>query len=531
MKRTLAFFILLIVLVSMLAACSGDTSVSAIYDLENEPVTLDPQSATDTQAFTVINNIFEGLVTIDENGQMVSGVAESYEVSPDGLTYTFLLKDGLTWSNGYSLTASDFVFAFRRLFDPATKSTTASSFYCIKNSYAVTNQGGSADSLGVVAESDLKLVIQLEYANTLFLQLLTTAPAMPCNEQFYIETEGAYGLEAKTLVSNGPYEVLRWYHDDYIKLSRNDVYYARSQVNLAGVTMWIGDDEEKRLNRFVAGKTDAYLYDGKSDSNIEGNNNFILNKKQDTVWGLVFNTTKQPLGNENFRRAIAYCFDRSGYEAVLPDYLTVAEGVIPPDVIVGDKKYRELVTGVTYPNFDVEQAKNFYHSALESVGVSQFTGLKVIVPKNSSVDNNKYFLYVSQILQKELNLFLAIEELSEADFKSKLSQGDYDLAIQKLDSSYNSPLSILNRFSSRSGDNYYSYQNGAYDTCLNQVLLEKDNASALKNCAQAEQILLDDAVIIPLYYQSDYLATGKSIGGIIRNTQNGMITFRYAYSK
>lgn len=542
MKNKILSFIMALIVIMTVTSCKKVEDIKINYDLTSEPVTFDPQTAKDEQSMTVINNVFEGLLKVDENGDIVNGAAESYTVSDDGLTYTFYLKDGLMWSNGYYLTAKDFEFAFRRLFDPKTKSASASSFYCIKNSYQIAEGLMDSSEVGVKADGDNKLIIQLEYKNSLFTQLLTTCAAMPCNEKYFYETEGEYGLDADKIICNGAFYVDYWKPGQYLKLVKNDSYYDESDVKVGSVVLWVcysdntEDEENELLDRFLSSETDAYNFVGVPDDSVFNSKSITLIETNDTVWGLEFNLKNTPentnfalLNNLNFRRAIASCFDRVKYEDVLPEFLSVTKSILPQSISIGQKSYAELNDEDNSVVYDEQSAKGYLQSAQGELNISQIPNLTVTIPYDDSVDNEQYFSYISQLIQKDLNIFLTIDnDIDPEDYEEILSSSSFDIVIRKHTAAYNSPLAVLNDFTSQSENNLIGFSNAQYDNYVSNILLTDDDNTKLINTKNAEKLLLEQAVFIPLYSQSDYLALNKSATGIMKNSQNGLVSFRYA---
>ncbi len=539
-KRLLSGLLAVLLLIPTLGLFSGCSSQSDLtYDLAGEPATLDPQSANDPYAFTVINEIFEGLTKVQEDGSIGLGVAESYRVSDDQLTYTFTLRDGLHWSNGYSCTANDFVFAFQRLLNPRTKSQTAHNFYCIKNATAVAEGTLEVDQLGVYANSDTELVIKLESPNAFLLELLSTAPAMPCNEQFFNETRGEYGLKGAALISNSAYQADRWIVGSYIKLIPNQRYYDQDQIHLNSMVFWLcysdtpaeGETQSEILTRFYDGDSVAYTCSGKPDEGLF-DSSYTLTTHDNTVWGLTFNqrstdsVKQQILNNQDFRLAIANCFDRSRYQDLLPEYLTVTDTIIPPGVSIDGSSYRDQTGDMTVYGLNSDSAKSHYQAMLNATGVQQVTGLSVLIAENDSVNNEQYFGYLSQVIQRELNLFLTVETVDQSEFDSRLANGNYDLAIVSLEADFDHPISILEDFQTGSAENNTGYSDSTLDSYLDQLYRGSDGEVGL--CKLAEQHLLDSGIFLPLYYQTSYLAVNKSVSGVFLNPQNGAVDFRYA---
>lgn len=514
------------------ASCSNEPQTWLSYDLSGDPANLDPQCASGDSAYLVINNIFEGLMTADEDGNLICGLAEDYTVSPDKLTYRFTLRSGLMWSDGeHPVTAHDFVFAFQRLFDPQTRSDSAPSFYCIKNAQSVAEGRADVSALGVTAQSDTELVFELEYPNSMFLQLLTTAPAMPCNQDFFEKTQGTYGLDSSSLISTGPYSLQSWIEDEqsYIRLSKNTSYYDADEVSLSTVTLYTNTDPEEVAGRFLDGDTHVYSYDVQTDPDVEAAlEEYEVLQSQNILWGLALNPADFQLQNTTLRMALAHCFDRARYQQVLPDYLTAANALIPPDVTLNGASYRESSSQITAPAYDTELAKSEYQTALSQLPDGELGSLTVLVPNDTGIDHTGYFSYVSQSFQREFNLFLSVEEVSSDELEDRIAAGNYQLAIVSLESDYDSPAAILNRFSSHSQTNYLNYHNSQFDSALDAALTEGDPQAVLENYQLAEQTLLNDAVILPMYYESEYLLFTPDARGIVKNRQNGYLSFRYA---
>lgn len=531
MKKNLWLILMAIFFLLVFASCGKGPSTRLHYDLDAEPSSVDPQTADDKNAFEAMNNLYEGLMTVDENGVLTEGLAESYQVSEDGLTYRFVLKPGLKWSNDYPLTASDFVFGFQRLFDPNTRSEMAPSFYCIQNAQAIAEGVVGMEQLGVTAISDTELEIRLDYPNVLFTQLLTTTPAMPCNEQFFQETKGTYGLDADSVITTGPFQLDSWAHgeDGYLKLVKNPNYYAQETVKLNSVILWTGYSEEEQVSRFAAETTQAFLYSGKQDASLQDFDNLSLSEQKHMVWALAVNTASPRFSNRNLRLALAHCFDLSRLEEVLPEYLSVATGLVPPDILLDGESYREL-SGNLSPPYDAAAAQTAYQTALAELQGVSMEKLTVLVPSDDGgIQHEQYFSYLNQMIQKELNLFITVEQVEPGELQSRLETGDFELAIQSFYAGYHHPLSILSAFETGNYQNFYHYQNAEFDRYLNQALYENKTEVSLESCKAAEQILLQDAAVMPLYYQADYLAVNTVVQGVMKNPQNNYISFRYAY--
>ena len=200
MKYTKHIICLMLALLCLtLCACGkepeGPEDQIIYYNIDSEPVTLDPQIANDSASRLIIMNTFEGLVRTGENNSILKGAAESWDISGDKMMYTFHLRNGLKWNDGTPLKANDFVYGITRTIQAQTSSPTAQTLYCIKNAEKVNTGKAENDTLGVFATDDRTVVFQLEYPDADFLQLLSTPPAMPCNREFFEKTSGQYGRD------------------------------------------------------------------------------------------------------------------------------------------------------------------------------------------------------------------------------------------------------------------------------------------------------------------------------------------------
>lgn len=523
-KNLLCLTLVLGVLASFVSCKGKETNQIIKYDISSEPVNLDPQLANDYASSLVVFNMMEGLLRINSEGKLTEGVAENYSVDESGLLYTFNLRPDAKWENGESVTANDFVFAFRRLFDPQTNSSTAKNYYCIKNARAYHRGKTSADKLGVEATGDFTLRITLGFANPIFLQLLTNAAAMPCNEKFFYETKGKYGLDADKTLSNGPFVLNGWAHNDYLSLRRNTRYVSARKVVPAGVSFIV--ETEKSKYRFETEQTDAYAF---FDSPAESLKKYNVSGYENTVWGIALNQSHKALGNENIRKALVASFDRSAYTGRLPGYLRQTDVIVPKSITMLDRSYRDYAAGYIPSMYDPANAKKLFSRGKKEVGSAALSKITVIAPKNTA--HLGLFAYASQIWQKKLSLYIKVKELESDEYRAALKKGDYDMALISLSADINSPNAVLSQFESRSDKNIFGYKSQRLDRVLSESERSGSLAKAAGKYISAEIIILSDGVFIPMYFQTDYFAVSKNVKGIVYYSADGMIDFAGAVKK
>ncbi|MCL2697413.1 MAG: peptide ABC transporter substrate-binding protein, partial [Oscillospiraceae bacterium] len=497
------------------------------YDIPSNPHTLDPQTANCRVSALLIANLYDGLLRIETGGRITANVAAEYIVSEDGLTYTFLLRDDVYWyyDGDYSVrcTAYDFVFAFRRLFNPAIKSENAHQFYSIKNSREVHNgEIPYPDAVGVEAMGEFELVITLEHPNPLLPLLLTTTPAMPCSEELFEKTAGRYGLNANSIPSNGAFYITHWNYDPFSRSSENNIIIMRrneknsetSAVYPRGLNFFI--NYEDPLGHFTEGTTHSLIAEGAAAEALMARD-YPYDAYENSVWGITFNTGGI-FRHADLRTALAAGFDRN--EISVSDFgFREAREIIPVFTNIAGLPYytaRAEMHGSPYIKFDPDEALASYERGRISAGHDNLTGLRVIIPAG---EESAVFGYLSRILQewqKNLGFFCTIETLSAGEFDRALGSGGYDIAMMKLTGEYNSPDAYLGRFTLGSD--------------FNRLLEEAGRTANISEAAwlyeQAEETLLTQAVFIPVCFQTEMFFYDKRSEGLIYNPFTGAVIFR-----
>ena len=520
-------------------ACFDGDGKNYIFkcDIESNPRTLDPQTAADISGRQLIANIFDGLLRLDKNGNVEEAVAESWQVSEDGLTYSFKLRQDVYWYDGDEFealcTAHDFVFAFQRLFKPSTKSQVFESLLCIKNADKI-NKGVITDlsQLGVKADDDFSLTITLEYPNPMFPILLTTAPAMPCNREYYESTGGKYGLYADTVASNGAFYVHSWNYDKWssdnnnIIMRRNSKNNADESICPYGLNYFIGEADE--YANFLNGQSHVYITSGpEAVSLLE--KGYSYSECSNRVWGMLFNTSGTSVfRNEKLRQALAYAIDRESASLDTTCY-SRAYNLIPSSIQVGELLYRENYPEQTALVHNEAMAESAYKSALASIDKNRLNGLTIIMPQDKTLES--YLSYITQQWQSKLNFYCNVKVMSQTEFQAALQSGDFDLAFGYINGSYNSPSAYLKCFTGAVSDNYSGYKDSSYNALVTKAERASSDEKSAEYYYEAEKYILDKAVFIPLAYQSEYAFFGEDCSDILYNPFTKAVVFRDAKHK
>lgn len=523
-------------IISMTGCFEKDGSDGVIkYDIAYNPGSLDPQTASDDSSTLLIASLYTGLLRLEPDGSLSAGVAEDYTVSDDGLTYRFKLSSSNYWTdaNGFDAvcTAQDFVFGFQRLFDPATRAPRASEYFCIKNSRAI-NSGAVSDlaRLGVTASGDYELTIELEYPDPNFPMLLTEAPAMPCSEEYFISSQGRYGLSRDTTPSNGAFYLRTWDYDPYTITDNNLLILRRhaknseaNKVYPSGLNFFIEGDEDF-VDDFVSGTISCIAVTEDQRELITGDKYTVQEYDAITV-GMLFNKDFELFRTAGFRRALASLIDREKLAQTVTDH-AVAYAIVPGEVTLLDKSYREYAGEKLTAEYSTDKAQQYYQQALPGLDRDLFSGARIITRDDSAA--SAMISAIMQEWQREFGFYCVVETLSESDFNARLSSGDFEIAMQDLNGSTNSPAAYLQSFTKSGSGNYSGYSSADVTRLVNSAQRATDLSASADLYKQAEQTIIDDAIFIPLYYKNEYFYINKNFADISYNPFNKTVDFTQA---
>ena len=339
-KRLLALTLVAAMGISLFAGCGGNTDGGdtgaagggvVTHNLNSEPKSIDPALNTGVDGHQVIIGVFEGLCRLDERDQGIPGIAESWDISEDNLTYTFHLRDA-KWSDGQPIKASDFVYAWKRAVDPATAAEYGYQMYYLKNGEAINNGEKPVDELGVKAIDDKTLEVTLENITPYFLQLTAFPTYMPVREDVVSADPEGWALNMDTYIGNGPFKVQEWKHDDVLKLVKNENYYDADKVKLDGIDYVFIVEASTAVSAFESGEIDymeavpAEKIAVLEEANDE---NFKILPYLGTYF-YIFNMNQEPVNNLKVRKALSLAINRTDIvEQVTKAGQVPATGFVP----------------------------------------------------------------------------------------------------------------------------------------------------------------------------------------------------------
>lgn len=523
-KKLVSLFLVIVAVIS-LCACGGDSSDVLILPIESDPMCLDPQVADSKEAKLMIANCFEGLVRLDKDYKIIPGVAESWEISKDGLTYTFNLRKDTHWKllnsfedvlpEGYKDTyrtqviAADFVYGISRALDPATQAGDAEKLFSIKNASAVNSGKQPTSALGITAKDDLTLVITLERADPDFLRILTLPVAMPCHEDFFKATHAKYCLDLKYTFCNGPFYLSRWAEDNTLSMYKNDEYKGSVKVNPDELYFYVNTEESSVVKKIRQRTYDCAFISEAAKNELSDSDKISNYSIQNTVYGLCFNCTDSVLSNEDMRRALAMVTKTAELTANYDNSFT--KGIVPDCVRYGENSYREASGNVSGIAYNEQQALTLWKKGLKKLDIST---AEVIV---TCTEENAHLM--QQTVQNWQRVFstsiLAKVEVKTADqISTMIYNTSYQVLYHKISTDSSTVTDTLKKFTSDSSSNFFGFADKNYDSIVNSVISAYSGAAKLSGCISAEKYILDKAVFLPMLGGSSYAVVNKGVDGL-----------------
>ena len=532
------FCLLMCISMLFLFSACGDAGIDAniYFPIDNDPGYLDPQVISDHGAKNIIANCFEGLVTIDAEGKIAPGCAESWEISKDSLTYTFNLRKDCKWAimsaSGAFLgenfreefdsrvTAHDFVFAFRRALKPETLSPGAKNLFSIKNAQLVNEGKLPASKLGVRALDDYTLSITLTQVDPDFLYVLLEPQCMPCNEKFFEATGGRYGLSTRFLMYNGPFYMSNWADDTSITLMKNDDYYDYENVKPYSLYFSINSEQSSRLDKIYEEIYDVAPLTSEQADKISAKRGYTTYSFENGVYCLAFNCNDKQLGNADLRKAIALSFDTETLHTFLGE--SNINGIIPSSMLISGTKYRE-VAGSMKINIK-GNAVSYFNKGLEALDEDRIE-LTVLCPEEHEEAMRNVMQKWQATLGVKFNVL--IEVLSAAEIKNRMSDPDsWQLALTDIAFPHLTAFNGLLQFTSDSAENILGFNDKSFDKLVASVKTASGFKTSITATEKAEQYLLDSCVLIPLYNSPTYYGLGKGVENVKFNTTGDIVYFR-----
>lgn len=525
---------------ALLAACGSSSSSSSskpqklAWTEAAELTTMDPSKATDRYDADQFNNVMEGLIRLSNNAKATPGMATSWKESKDGKTWTFNLRKGAKWSNGDEVTANDFVYSWRRTVNPKTASEYAYLFSGVKNADQIVAGKKAVNTLGIKADGKYKLTVTLERRIPYFKLLMGFYIFFPQNQKFVEKCGSKYGTAAKYVLSNGPFKMTGWTGSNLTwKLVKNNTYWDKKNVKLGQISMSVQKTQSTSYNLYQSGKLDETNLDAQQSKQLKGTTGWTVRKFASTKY-LQYNIAKDKnLANANLRKAISLAINKKQLATTVgaanqAAVSFTAAGIT--DSSTGKDFSSEVKTSATQAvqGYDKAKAKEYYKKALKELGKKSIT---IQLLGDDTDDAKKVTEFIQSALESTLGMKV---EVTNVPFKTRLSRVSalkFDVVATGWTADFSDPISFLDLLSKGNAYNYGKWESTTYNKNISLSKTTGSTAARWKAMVKADQALVEDQGVTPLYYTNEATLVKTKVKGVVFNGAGAPYNFKEAYIK
>lgn len=495
---------------------------------------LDPVLAYQTTSCTVVGNTNEGLYSIKNNGKAELALASKVVTSDGGLTKTFTIRKNAKWSDGSSVMANDFVFAWRRLANP--KVASAFNFELgaagIKNADAIVAGEKAVNSLGVEAKGEKTLIVHFSKKVAYLPQLLSFSSFAPVQEKYYKKEGKKFAQSAKNLIASGPYKVANWKQgDNTITLVKNNEYWDAKNVKTKKIKLQVITDPEKSALAFKNGTVDYTPLSGQLVAKYKNDSSYKNSLGNFTQY-LMFNMKSKGLNNADLRKAIAYSINKKSIvNNVLKDGSQIANSMIMKGLVTdpgtGKDFASESTTGYEY---SPSKAKSYWNKAKRETSRRTLT----ILYDDSDTAYANVAAYIQSQVQKNLKgMKVTLKQTTKKTRSDKMMSGDFEAVLTRWGPDYADPTAILSMYQTDNISNYQKWSNSTFDSLLNAAATTyaSNPTKRYKALLKANNILVNSAACPPLYQLGSPVLQRSSIHGLKQHLAGVPFWFKYVSIK
>ncbi|PTY40709.1 peptide ABC transporter substrate-binding protein [Brachyspira hampsonii] len=521
----------LIILSSISCSKSKSTNDGIIVNLSVEPKTIDPSLNAQIYGVIYISHVFEGLTVRDRNNKIVPGVAEKWEISPDGKTYTFYLRTNSTWSDGKPVVAEDFVYSWQRQVDPKVASEYSYQHEPVKNAMAITRGEMPVDSLGVKAIDEHTLVVELEAPTAYFLEVAAFPTFAPLRKDIIEQYGDDWTLKPETYIGNGPYIMSERNIDENIIMIKNTNYWNADTIVAEKITFVFMQNGAAAVAGIKDGSLHMAYEPPQQDIPTLMEEGLIQIKPLIATYYYPINVTNEYLKDPRVRKALSLAIDRNYIvENVTKGGQKPAGGWVPYAVNDVDGDFR--VNGGDFYDISKEGYSNNVEMAkqlLAEAGYPNGEGFPVIEFKTDPGNHVGIFEAVQQMWKEHLNIDSTITQIDNALLGQTLLEKNFMIGRLYWSADYSDPMSMMSLFTSYNTQNNGGYSNKRYDDLIGEAMSTDDNNIRMKAMHEAERILIEeDMGAIPLYFFTEPLLVNPKLRDVVYNPL-GFHKFFYAY--
>ncbi len=488
--------------VVLFASCQKKTTLAPVnqrihLNLKGEPATMDPRKGGDIISSHMHFLLFEGLVRLNPDGSIVPAQAKSFEISADGLVYTFIMREA-QWSNGTPVTAYDFEKSWRDILDPTFPSINAHLLYPIKNGEAAKQGRVPLSEIGVVAKDAKTLIVTLEKPTPYFLDLISFCVFFPVNSQIDKDVSDWAKDAGEHFVSNGPFMLKQWKHDNELLAVRNPLYWDSNRVRPDEIHFSMIDNEITALQMFEKGLLDM-IGEPLSPLPVDAlptlkKTGSLYTQPSAGTTMITFNVDKKPFNHVKIRKAFAYAIDRRTIVSNITQMGEIAATNIIPPVL---KNYRNRSF---FKDADVTLAKQLFEEGMKELGITREDFKDIVYYYYASDLNHKIAQAIQQQWQQVLGVQLKIENATQKIVMAKLAKRDYAIAQSLWAAQYNDQMNIFERFKFKTNPkNYANWENPEYIRLIDASFYA-NGAKRAEILEQAEELFLEEMPICPIYH-------------------------------
>ncbi len=519
-----------LLIVAVLSGCTDEPASTPTektqvqLTLGTELDALEPTRATNVTSFTLIDHLQEGLLRYGPDDGLIPGLAESW--SHEGLNYTFHLRENIFWNNGTPITAQDFVFAWRRMVDPEVASLYAFILEPIKNAKEITAGELPTEQLGISAEGNKILHVELARPTPYFLELTAFTVFTPVNEAFFEQHGSRYFNNAVTSLSSGPYKLKEFVQGARLILEKNESYWRANDIRIDELRFeHFTSDPTARLNLFRANQMHFTRLNFETVKQAAELNLKIHFHPTGEHAMLVFNTRpERPTGNRNLRLAFQAALDRAEFV----NNIVAVPGNKPsislfPSWLDGErKKFQKEFPPTFLSQPDLDRAALY----MNEVPAEQ---RKLTFLTFDGPTSRKRAEYFQEYFGRTLGLDIVIEQQSVKQFYQKLNSGNFDFASWGWLPDYNDILTYADLFASWNGNNVGAYNNPQFDNQVRIIQSSTNRRERFEAARELQRMIFEDVVIIPLYESSSAYVVSNRLKGMKRRMFGPDPDYTYAY--
>ena len=521
----------------MLAGCGSKTDTDTFrFASELDIQGMDSTVVDDGMSFNAVHAITDGLTAVNEKGKTAPAIAKSWDVSDDGKTYTFHLRNA-KWSNGDKVTANDFVYSWRKIIKNAGNYAymLGSGGASVKNADALMELGANATdeqmaTLGVTAKDDQTLVVELENKVPYFTDLMAFPCYFPQNEKFVEKCGKNYGTKPEYTLSNGAYKMNKWVKGNKATFTKNDKYYDAKTVATKNLEMYLVQDPKTAAQNFDNGKVDYARINSTLVDKYKGKDTFTT-FNEGYLFYLQLNFKNDTVANKNVREALAYAINRKDLcENVLKDGSKGATGFIPSQLSTSPagKDFRDDAD--KYVSYDQKKAQEYLDAAKKELGTDTITIDLLYGTDESPMDTMAEYLQGSFSKLKGLKVNM-VATVKKDRIYNREANGNFQVVCTRWGPDYADPTTYLNLALTDNSNNYGKYANAKFDALMEQIQKESDLTKRWDLMIQAEKVMMEDMAYIPVFEKGAAALKAKNVKGLVVVPVGTPYTFKYVKLK